>query len=129
LAKTQKIFSYVELDDSTPIQRLSIIDQIRVLLKHLARDDSAELDNANAVTVAEMQLRANLLSFLDKALDKIREGSHKSVTVDLSSKFEPVLESVLATPAIATFYSYKITRPDIDYGIDYFVRVRLEVKP
>ena len=46
----KKLFSFVEVDANTPIQKLSVLDQFRVLIKKMANDDAAELKADDAVT-------------------------------------------------------------------------------
>ena len=50
MAEGKKLYSFVEVDDSTPIQKLKISDQLRVLLKHLTYDAANELKNDDIVT-------------------------------------------------------------------------------
>ena len=124
----QKLFSYVEIDDSTPIQKLKVTDQLRALFKNAVDDDAQELKAEDAATIYELQLKANLFEFLAKSTSPIKQGRHNSVTLNISSKFEPVLDEVLNDRRIANFYNVRVLRPNIDYDIDYMVEVKLEVK-
>lgn len=124
----QKLFSYVEIDDNTPIQKLKISDQIRALFKNAVDDDAQELKANDAATVYELQLKANLFEFISKSTVPIRQGNHKSVTMAISSKFNPVLDEVLNDSKISNFYDVTVLRPNIAYDIDYMLEVKLEVK-
>jgi len=126
--KGKKLFSFVEVDDNTPIQKLSLSDQLRVLIKKLTDDEKEQLRADDAETVYQLQLKANLLEFFHKATEKVRQGEHKSVTMAVSSKFLPVLDEVLESSSIATYYKVSTFKPEIEYDIDYFIRVTLEVK-
>lgn len=126
--KSTKLFSYVEVTDDTPVQKLGLLDQVRLLVRKLTASDAEQLRADDAETIYYLQLRANLQEFLYKATEAIRRGEHSSVTVEISSKFEPVLEEVLASSTIATYYSCTVRNPNIEYDIEYFIPVTLEVK-
>ena len=42
MARGKKLYSFVEVNDNTPFQKLKISDQFRVLLKHLTYDPANE---------------------------------------------------------------------------------------
>lgn len=126
--KRKKLFTYVEVDDNTPIQKLSIKDQLRVLVQRATYDDANELKALDAVTVNQLTLTANLLDFIHKATNPIREGRSHSVTMAISNVFDPVMDEVLNSSSIQNYYEVEVHRPDIDDDLPFFVKVRLEVK-
>ena len=128
MSEGKKLYTYVEVDDSTPIQKLSIMDQLRVLLKKLTYDAANELRNEDLVTQEYMQLKANLSDFLRRACSPIRAGKRKEVIVNISSQFNPVFDEVINSPEITDFYTVDTVRPKIDYNIPYDFMVRLRVK-
>ena len=128
MADGKKLYTYVEVSDDTPIQKLSVIDQIRVLLKHLTYDPSNELKSEDAVTAERMRLKADLTEFLHKATDPIRKGDKHEVIVNISNKFDPVFEEVITSPSIANFFTTDVVRPKIEYDIPYDFMLRLRVK-
>lgn len=124
----KKLFSFIEVDENTPIQKLSVMDQLRVLVKKITADDSAELMADNAVTISMLKLKADLQAILDNALDPIRKGKRYAVSISIPNEFDPVLEEVLDSPRIKSYYNVHVTRPDIEYDIPYDIRLDLEVK-
>lgn len=124
----KKLFSFIEVDENTPIQKLSVADQMRVLVKKITADDSAELMAEDAVTMNMLQLKADLLGLLDEALEPIRKGKRRAVSISLSNEFDPVLDEVLNSPRISNYYYVSVQRPDIEYDIAYNIRLDLEVK-
>lgn len=126
--KGKKLFSFVEVDESTPVQKLTFSEQLRVLVQRMTNENKEQLKADDAETVYHLQLQANLLEFFQKATEKVRQGEHKSVTVSVSSKFLPVLEDVLESSSVSTYYTYTVERPEIEYDIDYFIQITLEVK-
>lgn len=126
--KKTKLFTYVEVDDYTPIQKLSVKDQLRVLIQRLTYDDASELKTEDAVTVNQLTLQANLMEFLHRATDPIRKGEKHKVTVMVSNMFDPVLETVLNSNTIKNYYDIEVQRPDIEYDVKYFITIKMEVK-
>lgn len=129
MAKSSKLYTYTQIDDRTPIQKLTLGEQFRVLLRQFTKSDKNELATEDSVTHAYLTMRANLLEFINKATKTIREGKHTSVTMKISNQFDPVLEEVLSSPNIVNYYNVTVERPKIDYDIVYFIKIRLEVKP
>lgn len=128
MAGSKKLYSFIEVDDSTPIQKLKVCDQIRILLKKITYDPANELKSEDAVTMERMTLQANLSTFLRRATAPIRSGKRKEVIVNISNKFDPVWEDVINSPEIANFYTVSLVRPKIEYDIPYDFMVRLRVK-
>lgn len=128
MGRAKKLFSFIEVDENTPIQKLTVMDQIRVVIKKMTHDDAAELAAADAVTQQQLRLKADLIGLLDNCLAPIREGKHKVVSISLSNEFDPVIPEVFESRRIANYYNVTITRPDIDFDVKYFMRVDMEVK-
>ena len=128
MANGKRLYTFVEVDDSTPIQKLSVLDQLRVLLKKITYDAANELRNEDIVTQEYMQLKANLSDFLRRACAPIRAGKRKEVIVNIASQFNPVFEEVINSREIADFYVVDVVRPKIEYDIPYDFMVRLRVK-
>ena len=128
MANNKKLYSYVEVDDRTPIQKLKIADQLRVLLKHITHDPANELRTEDAVTTEYMTLKANLSDFLRKATNPIRRGEKREVIVNISNKFDPVFNEVITSHDIADFFDVSIVRPKLEYDIPYDFMLRLRVK-
>lgn len=128
MGEPKRLFTYTQVDDRTPIQKLSLGEQLRVLLRQLTHNEKNELATEDAVTHEYLIMRANLLDFISKATKSIREGKHTSVLMRISNQFDPVLEEVLESPQVKNFYTVQVDRPNVDYDIVYFISVRLEVK-
>lgn len=128
MSQGKKLYSFVEVDECTPIQKLKVTDQLRVLLKHLTYDPANDLHNEDVITEEYMTLKANLSDFLRRATNPIREGKRKEVIVNVSNKFDPVFEEVINSHEIADFFTVSVVRPKIEYDIPYDFMVKLVVK-
>lgn len=128
MAKGKRLYTFVDVDDSTPIQKLPLLDQLRVLFKSLTYDDANELKNEDIVTSEYLTLKANLLSFLRTATAPIRNGRRREVVLAISSQFQPVFNEVMRSKEITDYYHVSIARPKTDYDLPYDTLVRLRVK-
>lgn len=126
--KGKRLFTYLDVDENASLQKLTIMEQIRVLLKMLWKDDSAELAANDAVTEQRLQLKANLQGLVNLALKPIRDGRKKSVRMSISNRFDPVFNDVFNPDGILRYYEISVLRPEIDYDIDYFIEVTLTLK-
>lgn len=124
----KKLATFVEVDDNTPILKLGVLDQLRVIINKLTQDDARELEYDDSFAIQEATLMANLSDFIYKATGPIREGRHTSVTMSISSDFDSVLDEVIQSSSVSKYYKAKIRRPDVQPGVRHKILVRLEVK-
>lgn len=118
----------MEVTDDTPVQRLSLLDQIRVVFKKLAYDPANELKREDAITVEYLGLKATLIKFLMTATEPIREGKKQKVNVLISSKFTPVYKEVLASKRFTAYYNITTYLPENQYKVERDFYVTLEGK-
>lgn len=128
LFEKKKLFSFIDADDSTPVQSLSPLDQIRIVIKQLTEDPELELKNEDYALSEIIKLKANLQDFLHKATAPIRKGMKDNVVVSVDSKFKPVLQEVLNSKDIQDYYTVQVAKPKIEYDIDYDILVKLTVR-
>lgn len=128
MSAEKRLFTFVEVDDRTPIQKLSLSDQLRVLIKQFTYDPANELRNDDIVTTKYMTLKANLSEFLRKSTEPLRAGTKKEVIVNVSTDFNPVFKEVLESHEIKDFYYVSVVKPKIEYDIPYDYLVRLRIK-
>lgn len=126
--KEKRLYSYVEVDDKTPVQKLGIADQLRIILKKITEDPANELANEDAVTRERLMLKANLTEFLRKSVEPIKKGKRKEVILEVSNMFDPVLKEVLESKAIRDYYNVDIARPRVEYDIPLNILLRITVK-
>ena len=115
----KKLYSYVDVDDNTPVQKLKLSDQFRLLLRKLTEDPANELKADDAVTAEYLRLRADLTEFIRKASEPLKLGKNTEVVVQISNAFKPVLKDVLSSPEIRNYYKIQVAAPKIDYDIDF----------
>ncbi len=122
------LYTFLEADDSTPMTKLKLGEQLRLLLRKFTYDPAVELGAEDAVTTEYLTMKADLMDFIDRAVDSIRRGKHKNVTLSVSSKFAPVIDDVLTSPEITNYFRVYVAKPKIDYDVPADILVRIEVK-
>lgn len=128
MAKKEKVFEYVVIDDNINIQKLSIKDKIHLLIDKWLHDDTIELQKQMIEVTEELTLRTTLETFLLKSTRKLVEGKEKSVTVRIPSDFRPVLKDALKIREIKDFYDVKLYIPNNNISRDYWIGIKLTVK-
>lgn len=123
----EKVYEYVVLNDNVPVQKLSLLDLLRTIVKELTKDISKQLDNDNIVNVELMTLQANLYDFLYKATDCIRKGEHYAVSVEIPSIYSPVLQDVINEDIFTKHYRVSVLKPDIEYDLPFNYTIVFEV--
>lgn len=128
MPKGQKLYRYVEVDDKTPVQKLGLGDQFRLLLRKLTEDPANELKSEDAVTAEYLRLVADCTDFIKKSTEKLRLGVKEVVVVQLSNEFKPVLKDVLNSNSIRNYYDVRIASPKINYDIPYEYLLEISLK-
>ena len=128
MAKKKKLYSFVDVDESTPVNKLSLLDQVRLLLHKWTADPANELKNEDIATVEILTLKANLQDYIHKATEPIRTGKKTNVVFTVDNMFEPVLDEVLNSSDITSYYTVEVAKPKIEYDIPYTTMVKLTVR-
>lgn len=123
----KKVFEFVDVDKDTPIQELSFKDSLRVVIKKLTYNPEQELEAEDAADYEYLRLKANLLKFFRIALTPLREGKRRQVLTKVPSVYAPVIEEVINSPKLKTYYSITATYPKSDFRtkFDYIVEVKI----
>lgn len=126
--KKEIVYKYVDLKDDIAIQKLTLLEQIIVVLKRLLYDESIEMKKDDALAVAELELRDTLITYVQNCCKPLREGVSKNVIFTVHSKFGKYLKEVLSMPRFINYYDIYIETPELEYDIEFFYRVKIEVK-
>jgi hypothetical protein len=126
--KKQKLYSYTVVTDRTPVYKLSIPDQLRLLFRKLFDDGGELLKAEDAKTAETLKLQADLTEFFYRAARPLREGRENSVTMEISGRFGCVLDETLNSVKIAKYYNGTVKRPRSEFGSPNKFFVTLEVK-
>lgn len=122
------LYKFLDADDSVPLPKLKLSEQLRLLVRHLTYDAAKELEAEDLVTTEYLSRKADLLEFINKATESIKKGKHKNVTLSISSKFSDVLDDVIKSPQIQNYFIVSVARPRIEYDIPTDILLRIEIR-
>lgn len=122
----EEVYKSIELTDDVQTARLSILDQIRLMLANFSNDDVAELDKVEKVSKDKLKKIAALTQFIDKAVARMHEMGEESVTIKLSSEFLPYVDEVLSDKdGYGRYYDFKVVKKDIPINVKHTFIVRI----
>jgi ssDNA-specific exonuclease RecJ len=121
------VLTYVKDDENVPIQKLSLLDQVLVLFRKMTRDPSEKIRAQSVLSQEDLTLKASLIKFLEGATRSIREGRNECIKLKMSSKFDPVIDSVLSMNKFSKYYKITIQRPEIEYDVHHYYTMWMEV--
>lgn len=129
----EKLYDYLKLEDTTDLTGLTFLEKVRAIYNswftNAGYSEARNAKNQEDITKAELTLQADLLMFIHKATQPIRDGLRHSVKLDIDSTFAPVLDSVLESQTVSRYYKSNIlSRPMPDIDIKYKIRISLEAK-
>lgn len=113
---------------NTPLRRLGLLDKLRYVLKYATYNPANELSNQDTYNKAYLELLANCYSLLYKSAKPIRKGIHRSVTINVSSEFQPVIKQVIRIPRLKRYYKINVKKPKTDYNTKFMFVVRMTVR-
>ena len=104
----------------------NIIDQLISYIfqwyKDSGKEESDTLEFDKKLIEDKLTLKADLTSFLDRALLPIKQGKYAQVTLQIDSAFASILKDVLESTYYSNFYTYIIHKwPITDYDLHYVI--------
>jgi len=83
----------------------------------------------NIVSEDLLVLQADLVSFINKALEPIKQGRKRKVILEIDSVFAPVLKNVTKSRKYKDYYDIEILKwPKVDYNIKYTIVVAMKAR-
>ena len=128
-----KLYSYVDADDNTSLDGLSFSDKLLASLFQYFKTSGKEQYNKdrleNIVSEDLLVLQADLVSFINKALEPIKQGRKRKVILEIDSVFAPVLKNVTESSKYKDYYDIEILKwPKVDYNIKYTIVVAMKAR-
>lgn len=129
-SKAKLVYTTVKVNGSTSTQKLSIIDQIRLLLSTVQDDEQRMLDTQEKVNKEALKKEASLANLIDLVIEKMRDKGEHSATILVSSVFKPHFDSVLdPVYGKGRFYNFELSDPGESLlGVEYKIRMRISEK-
>jgi len=125
----QEVYRSIELTDNVQTSSLGVLDQIRLIVAKMSNDDAAELDKYEKLTSAKLRKMASLSSFIEKAVEKMREKELNSVTVKLSSVYKPYFEEIFNDKkGFGRYYTFDVLESNLPMSVNHYVIVKISKK-
>lgn len=123
------ISSRVKATESTTIAKLTVFDQIKLLLHKFNNDDVAELDAAEKLASTQLRMQASLTKLFKTAAKGLETGEHTMVTLSVSSKYIPYIDDVIDKKrGLGRFYDFEVIKQDLPINVDYMFIVKIRRK-
>lgn len=123
------ISTRIKPTETTTLAKLTIGDQLKLLISKVSNEDAAELDAAEKLSTIAMRERASLSRLIKTAASGLESGEHTSVTVSLSSKYIPYLETMLDKKrGLGRYYDFEYNLKDLPITVEYQFPIRITRK-
>ena len=111
----------------TTLAKLSVFDQIKMILHNFATDDAMELNASEKLSKEMLKHTASLQRLIGTAAEGLEK--HDSVTLALASKYIPYLDAVIdKNDGLGRFYNVEIIKPKLPIALDYQFILKIEKK-
>lgn len=118
--------THVKATENTTLAKLSLLDQIKLLVSKFSNDDVAELDAAEKLSTVSLKMRASLERLFLTACEGFKTGEHTSVTLQVSSKYIPYLDDVInENTGLGRYYDFEVIKRDLPINVDYMFIVKI----
>lgn len=121
--------SHIKATESTTLAKLSMFDQLKLLVSKFNNGDVAELDAAEKLSTVALKTKASLMSLFSKAVVSLENGEHESVTLSVSSKYIPYLDDVIdKNRGMGRYYDFEVHKQDLPINVNYMFIVKIKRK-
>lgn len=127
MLRKEIVYNYID-DERVPIQRLTVLDQIRTLIKKVTSSSDSHLKGNKALLDKVSELEANLNEFLEQATKRLRERKEGYVKMEIDSMFKPVFDKVITSSRWTNYYNIKVEKPKTNLDISFLYIVEMELK-
>lgn len=123
------ISTHIKATENTTLAKLSVFDQIKLLITKFSNDDVAELDAAEKLSAVQLRMQASLMKLFKKAAEGLESGEHTEVTLSVSSKYIPYMDEVInPIHGLGRYYDFEVFKQDLPLNVDYMIIVKIKRK-
>lgn len=125
----KEIYRSIVADDNVKTSSLSIIDQIKLILKVFSNNDDAELETYSRVSRNTAIKKAALSRLIEGATEKMQKTGNTSVTLQVAVEFTPYLDEVIDTKyGYGRFYNFKVYKQDSNSIAQKYFYIKISTK-
>lgn len=129
MVEKEFITKAIKPDENTTLAKLSLTDMIRLLFSKISNNDVAELDANEKLSASYLKNVASLSKFIDKATERIINGTEKSVTVQLSSEYLPFIDEVIdPINGKGRYFNFEVYKKDLPQSVKHKFIVKISKK-
>jgi hypothetical protein len=129
MVEKEFITKAIKPDENTTLAKLSLTDMIRLLFSKISNNDVAELDANEKLSASYLKNVASLSKFIDKATERIINGTEKSVTVQLSSEYLPFIDEVIdPVNGKGRYFNFEVYKKDLPQSVKHKFIVKISKK-
>lgn len=120
------ICTRIKATENTTLAKLTVLDQIKMLISSFSNNDAAELDAREKLSVGELRKKASLNLLLTQAADAMKERGSNSVTLAVSSSYLPYIDEVIdPIYGLGRYYKFEIYKKKLPFNVNYNMVVRM----
>lgn len=129
MVEKEFITKAIKPDENTTLAKLSLTDMIRLLFSKISNNDVAELDANEKLSASYLKNVASLSKFIDRATERIINGTEKSVTVQLSSEYLPFIDEVIdPINGKGRYFNFEVYKKDLPQSVKHKFIVKISKK-
>lgn len=129
MVEKEFITKAIKPDENTTLAKLSLTDMIRLLFSKISNNDVAELDANEKLSASYLKNVASLNKFIDRATERIINGTEKSVTVQLSSEYLPFIDEVIdPINGKGRYFNFEVYKKDLPQSVKHKFIVKISKK-
>lgn len=121
--------SHIKVTEDTTVAKLSVFDQLKLLINKFNNDDVAELKAQEALSSIALTHKASLQRLFLGATKDFENGKHNSVTVSVSSEYIPYLDEVIDPKyGLGRYFDFVVHKHELPPSIKYKFLVEIRRK-
>lgn len=123
------VSSHIKATENTTLAKLTVFDQLKLLIRKFNNDDVAELNAAEKLSGIGLKMKASLTNLFKTAIEEMNKNNHNSVTLSVSSKYIPYIDDVIDKDhGLGRYYDFELQNTDLPINIDYMFIVTIRKK-
>lgn len=127
--KKEVISRRVKVTDDTTVSRLSLIDQVKLLIAQLSHPETERLRGQAQVLRREAISRSSTHKALREACESLSKSDDRYITISIKSSYLPYLEEIInPITGLGAGFNFFITDRPEDSTLDYDVYIKIVKK-
>ncbi len=123
------VSTHIKPTENTTLVKLSIPDQLKLLIRKFTNSDVAELEANEKLSRNELKMKASLTKLFTAAKDQMKERGKDSVTLSVSSDYLPYIDEIVdETYGMGRYYTFHVYKKDLPLTVKYKFVVIMERK-